>query len=79
MFPAQIRFTGISFSYNLAYAIAGGMTLPLVQWLSAYSKIGALYYIWAVCLAAFLTALLYRARFEKQAAHQSNAVETEFS
>ena len=36
MFPAQIRFSGISFSYNLAYAIAGGITLPLVQWLSLY-------------------------------------------
>jgi Sugar phosphate permease len=46
MFPAQIRFSGISFSYNLAYAIAGGITLPLVQWLSLYSNIGAMYYIW---------------------------------
>ncbi|MDN5511610.1 hypothetical protein [Acinetobacter sp.] len=25
MFPAQIRFSGISFSYNVAYAIAGGI------------------------------------------------------
>ena len=54
MFPAQIRFSGISFSYNVAYAIAGGLTLPLVQWLSLYSKIGAMYYIWVVCLVAFL-------------------------
>lgn len=44
MFPAQIRFSGISFSYNVAYAIAGGITLPLVQWLSLYSKIGAMYW-----------------------------------
>jgi len=65
MFPAQIRFTGISFSYNLAYAIAGGITLPLVQWLSAFSPIGALYYIWVVCMVTFLTAMLYRTRFEK--------------
>ena len=45
MFPASIRFSGISFSYNVAYAIAGGITLPLVQWLSLYSNIGAMYYI----------------------------------
>lgn len=65
MFPAQIRFSGISFSYNLAYAIAGGITLPLVQWLSLYSNIGALYYIWTVCLVTLFTALLYRSKFEK--------------
>lgn len=65
MFPAQIRFTGISFSYNLAYAIAGGITLPLVQWLSLYSNIGAMYYVWTVCLVTLFTALIYRSKFEK--------------
>lgn len=67
MFPAQIRFTGISFSYNLAYAIAGGITLPLVQWLSLYSNIGAMYYVWTVCLVTLFTALMYRSKFEKSA------------
>ncbi len=67
MFPAQIRFTGISFSYNLAYAIAGGITLPLVQWLSLYSNIGAMYYVWTVCLVTLFTALIYRSKFEKSA------------
>ena len=67
MFPAQIRFTGISFSYNLAYAIAGGFTLPLVQWLSLYSNIGAMYYVWTVCLVTLFTALIYRSKFEKSA------------
>lgn len=65
MFPAQIRFTGISFSYNLAYAIAGGITLPLVQWLSLYSNIGAMYYVWTVCLVTLFTTLIYRSKFEK--------------
>lgn len=65
MFPAQIRFSGISFSYNVAYAIAGGITLPLVQWLSLYSNIGALYYVWAVCMVTVLTTFVYRAKFEK--------------
>ena len=64
MFPAQIRFSGISFSYNVAYAIAGGLTLPLVQWLSLYSNIGAMYYIWAVCLVTFFVAWLYKSNFE---------------
>lgn len=64
MFPASIRFSGISFSYNVAYAIAGGITLPLVQWLGLYSNIGAMYYIWVVCIICCFTALLYRAKFE---------------
>lgn len=65
MFPAQIRFTGISFSYNLAYAIAGGITLPLVQWLSLYSNIGAMYYVWTVCLVTLFIAFVYTSKFEK--------------
>ena len=63
MFPANIRFSGISFSYNVAYAIAGGITLPLVQWLSQFSNIGALYYIWVVCLVTLFTAIVYRKKF----------------
>ncbi|AXQ23166.1 MFS transporter [Acinetobacter wuhouensis] len=64
MFPAQIRFSGISFSYNVAYAIAGGLTLPLVQWLSLYSDIGAMYYIFALCMITIITSLFYRKKFE---------------
>ncbi|NHB58867.1 MHS family MFS transporter [Acinetobacter sp. 194] len=66
MFPANIRFSGISFSYNVAYAIAGGITLPLVQWLTQYSNIGALYYVWVVCLVTLFTAVLYQQKFEKK-------------
>ena len=76
MFPAQIRFSGISFSYNVAYAIAGGLTLPVVQWLSLYSNIGAMYYIWVVCLVSVFTALLYRQRFEKSALAKSTQAES---
>lgn len=65
MFPAQIRFSGISFSYNVAYAIAGGITLPLIQWLSQFSTIGAMYYIWVVTAVSFVTAIVYRHRFER--------------
>lgn len=64
MFPAQVRFTGISFSYNVAYAIVGGLTLPLLQLLSQYSKIGAMYYIWLITAVAFITAIYFRKRFE---------------
>ncbi|MBM0637301.1 MFS transporter [Campylobacter sp. VicNov18] len=33
VFRAKIRFSGISFSYNIAYAISGGITPQLVFWL----------------------------------------------
>jgi MFS family permease len=35
-FPAVIRFSGISFSYNMSYAIFGALTPPLISYLSAH-------------------------------------------
>lgn len=64
MFPAPIRFSGISFSYNVSYAIVGGMTLPLIQILSQYSKIGAMYYIFALAIMAVCTAFVFKTKFE---------------
>jgi len=51
-FPAAIRFSGVSFSYNLAYAIAGGFT-PLVVTLWARTSVhGPAYYVAVVALIA---------------------------
>jgi len=33
-FPPSVRFSGVSFSYNVAYALFGAMTPPLVAWLA---------------------------------------------
>jgi hypothetical protein len=33
-FPPPVRVTGVSFSYNTAYAMLGGITPPMVGWLS---------------------------------------------
>lgn len=76
MFPAQIRFSGISLSYNVAYAIAGGLTLPLVQWLSQYSAIGAVYYIWCLCITSCLVAIIYRKNFETIGSTSSQALKS---
>lgn len=35
-FPPAIRFSGISFSYNMAYAIFGAITPPLISYLSSH-------------------------------------------
>jgi predicted MFS family arabinose efflux permease len=39
-FPASVRYTGLALSYNLAYAIAGALTPPLIGYLAA--RVGAL-------------------------------------
>lgn len=36
-FPPVIRFSGISFSYNMAYAIFGAITPPLISYLSSHA------------------------------------------
>lgn len=64
MFPAPIRFSGISFSYNLSYAIVGGITLPLIQVLTHIDPIGSMYYVIALAIMAFLTAWVFKRKFE---------------
>ncbi|WP_110668087.1 MFS transporter [Salinicola halophilus] len=44
-FPAAVRFSGLSFSYNVAYAIFGGFTPVAVSWLSAIDPAAPAYYI----------------------------------
>ncbi|SUW97723.1 proline/betaine transporter [Campylobacter jejuni subsp. doylei] len=38
VFRAKIRFSEISFSYNIAYAISGGITPQLVFWLNTLAS-----------------------------------------
>jgi MFS family permease len=52
-FPPQIRFSGISFSYNLAYAIFGGLTPILVSWLLRFDPLAPAHYVGALCLLGF--------------------------
>jgi MFS family permease len=49
-FPASIRFSGVSFSYNLAYALFGGLTPLLVSWLVHLDRIGPAHYVAAVAI-----------------------------
>lgn len=56
-FPAAVRFTGLSFSYNMAYAVFGGLTPVLVSLLTKASPQGPAYYVMAVCVIGVLTAL----------------------
>jgi len=51
MFPPAIRFSGISFSYNLAYAIFGGLTPLFVAWLLRSNRLAPADYVGGLCLA----------------------------
>lgn len=53
-FPVAVRFSGVSFSYNLAYAICGGMTPILVSLLLKWSPLGPGYYVGALSLLFIL-------------------------
>lgn len=46
-FPAEVRFTGISFSYNVAYAIFGGLTPVAVTMLMGVSPMAPAWYVLA--------------------------------
>jgi MFS family permease len=49
-FPPPVRFTGVAFSYNAAYAVFGGFTPLLVSWLLRFDHMGPAHYVVAVCL-----------------------------
>ena len=57
-FPPVVRFSGLSFSYNLAYAIFGGLTPMAVALLLKQSPMGPAYYVVTLCLVGFLVGLL---------------------
>jgi MFS family permease len=44
-FPAQVRFTGVSFSYNIAYALFGGLTPLVVSALARANPLSPAHYI----------------------------------
>ena len=52
-FPTLIRFSGVSFSYNFAYALFGELTPLLVSWLAHFDRIGPAHYIAAVTVVGF--------------------------
>ncbi|MFA6016134.1 MAG: MFS transporter [Gallionellaceae bacterium] len=49
-FPAAVRFSGLSFSYNVAYAIFGGLTPVLVSLLLPLDKLAPAHYVESLSL-----------------------------
>ncbi|MFL6449578.1 MAG: MFS transporter [Bryobacteraceae bacterium] len=55
-FPPEVRFSGVSFSYNVIYAVLGGITPPAALWLAHVNPIGPAHYV-AVAAVAGLAAI----------------------
>ncbi|MBX9222337.1 MFS transporter, partial [Campylobacter coli] len=53
-----IRFSGISFSYNIAYAIAGGVTPQLIFWLNTLATRGENPFLYGMSIYMIFLALL---------------------
>ncbi|MGA7781718.1 MAG: MFS transporter [Paraburkholderia sp.] len=54
-FPPPVRFSGISFSYNVAYAVFGGLTPIIVSLLLKSNPMAPALYVAAVCVLGMLT------------------------
>jgi MFS family permease len=56
-FPDAIRFSGVSFSYNLAYSVFGGLTPLLVLSLAKINHVGPACYVGAAAIAGLCAIL----------------------
>ncbi len=61
LFPPVVRFSGLSFSYNVAYAIFGGLTPVMVSMWLPLDKLAPAHYVLALsCLGVAIGAVLWR-------------------
>jgi MFS family permease len=59
-FPTAVRFSGVSFAYNLSYAVFGGVTPIAVAWMLKYDALAPAWYVMAVCLIGMVGAGLLK-------------------
>jgi MFS family permease len=59
-FPAPVRFSGLSFSYNLSYAIFGGLTPIVVTLMLKTQPLAPAWYVIALCALGMVTALFIK-------------------
>lgn len=57
-FPPEVRFTGVSFSYNVGCAVVGGVTPLLVSWLAHLNRFAPAHYIAFVSVFGVAAALI---------------------
>jgi MFS family permease len=61
-FPPVVRFSGLSFSYNVAYAIFGGLTPVLVSRLLPLDALAPVHYMAALCVVGMGLGVYLRTR-----------------
>jgi MFS family permease len=64
-FPPVVRFSGLSFSYNVAYAIFGGLTPVLVSHLLPLDALAPVHYMAALCVVGVGLGLYLRGQEAK--------------
>ena len=57
-FPAAVRFSGFSVSYNVAYALFGGITPIVVSWLAHLDRLAPAHYMAGVAVIGVAAVLL---------------------
>jgi len=57
-FPPAVRFSGISFAYNVAYAIFGGLTPLFVKLWMQQAPLAPAWYVSALCVVGIIVAVL---------------------
>ncbi len=67
-FPTAVRFTGLSFSYNAAYAVFGGITPPLVAGLAKLDRLAPAHYVAGVAVIGAVIGLVLATRKSPDAA-----------
>ena len=55
-FPPAVRFSGISFAYNVAYAIFGGLTPLFVKLMMQRAPLAPAWYVAALCVLGVVVA-----------------------
>lgn len=61
LFPPAIRFSGISFAYNVAYAVFGGLTTLLWPFMTRTHALVPAHYVAALCvIGAGVAVMLHR-------------------
>ncbi|MBX3702131.1 MAG: MFS transporter [Dokdonella sp.] len=59
-FPPAVRYSGVSFAYNVAYAVFGGLTPQLVSLMVLRSPLAPAWYVVALCLLGLISLPLAR-------------------
>jgi len=68
-FPPVVRFSGLSFSYNVAYAVFGGLTPIVVSMLIPLDPLAPVHYVEALCAVGVIMGIYIWKRSRAMEAH----------